>query len=621
MALVLVLAGGVVAVAVAVAARGLRGRSSSASGCSSGSRTSADRAEGPDGARGGGAGPARAGAGRRRGRSTSWSAAERQSDRGARRHPGWTRRSVRRRWRGGATLRGRGAQQRRGRWPTTWRGWSCPDERAARGRGAVAGGRGAAARGCGCRTAVVVPLRARGRVIGAVNAAFGPSGRRHADGRPALRAAAGRADRARARQRRPVRRARAGRVPPRRPHARRGGDDPGRARQPRLRQRGRRGSLGFARRRSCSRRRRARSPARSTPSTRTARRCGSRSCPGARRAAPASRAGAAARARRREARPARSAGAWSRRRRCRARAASRGCAVTVIEDVTEVKRAELAERFLAQAGAVLASALDYEQTLRRSRELAVPRLADWCSVTLPAGDRLRSVAVAHADPAKVAFARGLSGALSDAARRARPAPRRCCATARRSLINEIDDELLAATRRDAEQRAAARRSACARGDGRADGRGGQRDRRASASCPPSPRRTFDAGGPRARRGARPPRRHRGRERAAVRRALDIAATLQRGLLPDELPRIAGMRLASLYRPAGEENMVGGDFYDAFPTAVGWMLLVGDVDRARRGGGGADRLGAPHAAHRGQLLGDPARGARAAQPRAARSARS
>ena len=46
----------------------------------------------------------------------------------------------------------------------------------------------------------------------------------------------------------------------------------------------------------------------------------------------------------------------------------------------------------------------------------------------------------------------------------------------------------------------------------------------------------------------------------------IAATLQRGLLPDELPRIPGLRLASLYRPAGEENLVGGDFYDAFETA-------------------------------------------------------
>ena len=59
-------------------------------------------------------------------------------------------------------------------------------------------------------------------------------------------------------------------------------------------------------------------------------------------------------------------------------------AVNVIEDVTDVKRAEHAQRFLAQAGAVLASSLDYEQTLARITELAVPRLADWCAVSLPA---------------------------------------------------------------------------------------------------------------------------------------------------------------------------------------------------------------------------------------------
>jgi serine phosphatase RsbU (regulator of sigma subunit) len=35
-------------------------------------------------------------------------------------------------------------------------------------------------------------------------------------------------------------------------------------------------------------------------------------------------------------------------------------------------------------------------------------------------------------------------------------------------------------------------------------------------------------------------------------------------------------LASLYRAAGAENDAGGDFYDAFKIASGWLLLVGDV---------------------------------------------
>ena len=45
--------------------------------------------------------------------------------------------------------------------------------------------------------------------------------------------------------------------------------------------------------------------------------------------------------------------------------------MSVIEDLTEVKRAELAQRVLAEAGQALSSSLDYEQTLQRVAELAV----------------------------------------------------------------------------------------------------------------------------------------------------------------------------------------------------------------------------------------------------------
>ncbi len=57
---------------------------------------------------------------------------------------------------------------------------------------------------------------------------------------------------------------------------------------------------------------------------------------------------------------------------------------------------------------------------------------------------------------------------------------------------------------------------------------------------------------------------------------EIAETLQRGLLPSPLPHIPGWSLAAMYRPAGAENEVGGDFYDAFRVAGGWMLVIGDV---------------------------------------------
>jgi PAS domain S-box-containing protein len=81
-------------------------------------------------------------------------------------------------------------------------------------------------------------------------------------------------------------------------------------------------------------------------------------------------------------------------------------AVSVIEDVTEAKEAELHQRFLAEAGEALASSLDYEETLQRVARLVVPDLADWCGVdVLDAAGRPQSVAVAHVDPAQVAFAR------------------------------------------------------------------------------------------------------------------------------------------------------------------------------------------------------------------------
>jgi hypothetical protein len=65
------------------------------------------------------------------------------------------------------------------------------------------------------------------------------------------------------------------------------------------------------------------------------------------------------------------------------------------------------------------------------------------------------------------------------------------------------------------------------------------------------------------------------ERAERARA-EIAETLQHSLLPPPLPHIPGWSVAAMYRPAGSENEVGGDFYDVFRVADGWLLVIGDV---------------------------------------------
>jgi len=56
----------------------------------------------------------------------------------------------------------------------------------------------------------------------------------------------------------------------------------------------------------------------------------------------------------------------------------------------------------------------------------------------------------------------------------------------------------------------------------------------------------------------------------------VAHTLGRSLLPDALPAIAGLSLASAYRPVVEDSEAGGDFYDAFLLPSGCWLVVGDV---------------------------------------------
>ena len=119
-------------------------------------------------------------------------------------------------------------------------------------------------------------------------------------------------------------------------------------------------------------------------------------------------------------------------------------------DISERTRAEHAYRFLAEAGRVLASSLDYETTLQNLARLAVPELADWCAVDmLEPGGRTRRLAVAHVDPASVELAWRV-------AKRYPPEPGaphgvpRVLRTAEPELIPEITDAMLVASAHDAE---------------------------------------------------------------------------------------------------------------------------------------------------------------------------
>jgi PAS domain S-box-containing protein len=125
--------------------------------------------------------------------------------------------------------------------------------------------------------------------------------------------------------------------------------------------------------------------------------------------------------------------------------------LNIIRDITERKQAEEAQRFLAEASAMLVSELGYQGRLETLTHLVVPGLADWCAVDILAEDgSLELVAVAHVDPEKVAWAQDLR-------RRFPPDPQapqglhNVTRTGAPELYPEISDALLAAGARSPEE--------------------------------------------------------------------------------------------------------------------------------------------------------------------------
>jgi serine phosphatase RsbU (regulator of sigma subunit) len=60
---------------------------------------------------------------------------------------------------------------------------------------------------------------------------------------------------------------------------------------------------------------------------------------------------------------------------------------------------------------------------------------------------------------------------------------------------------------------------------------------------------------------------------AIERELEMAARVQKSLLPRDFPVLDGYRFANLYQPSAE---IGGDFFDLAPIEGGVVLLVSDV---------------------------------------------
>ncbi|HEX7119342.1 MAG TPA: ATP-binding protein [Longimicrobiales bacterium] len=119
----------------------------------------------------------------------------------------------------------------------------------------------------------------------------------------------------------------------------------------------------------------------------------------------------------------------------------------VTRDLSDRKSRRQATRFLAEASRILATSLDYEETIPRVARFLVPAVADWCTVDLRENGAIRRIGSAHVNPAKERLVREL-------AQRYPPDPdtpisvARVIETGRPELLPEIPDERLRETARD-----------------------------------------------------------------------------------------------------------------------------------------------------------------------------
>ncbi|MDB5034211.1 MAG: domain S-box [Chlorobi bacterium] len=100
-------------------------------------------------------------------------------------------------------------------------------------------------------------------------------------------------------------------------------------------------------------------------------------------------------------------------------------------------------RFLAEAGEIMSSSLQYETTLETVAHMAVPRLGDWCFVDIvEEDDSIWRLAVAAADPAQERLGKKMLGDYTPGESMRNRLLANAIATGRSELVPEVTDELL-----------------------------------------------------------------------------------------------------------------------------------------------------------------------------------
>lgn len=125
--------------------------------------------------------------------------------------------------------------------------------------------------------------------------------------------------------------------------------------------------------------------------------------------------------------------------------------ISVVQDISNRKMAEMRLSTLASANAVLAASLDYQETLQRISEIMVEELADWCAIHIlqPDGE-IAQVALSSSDPAKTQWVKGLHDSQSPNLGLQQGVPS-VIRTGEALFFPEISDELLQQSTTDAQK--------------------------------------------------------------------------------------------------------------------------------------------------------------------------
>ena len=258
-------------------------------------------------------------------------------------------------------------------------------------------------------------------------------------------------------------------------------------------------------------------------------------------------------------------------------AVARQCADAIRRTALEAERRRRTEglALLAEAGAALAKSLDPRATLAEVARLAVPRLADCCIVDVAEASGLHQLAMVHVLPELIPLIAELEQRYPADPNESRSAVGEVIRTGLATLVPDVGDEYLGRITRDSDHLEGVHRL-------------GMR----SLIIAPLTARGRTIGAITLIRDVSP--RHYDEQdlataqgladRAAMaidnarlhRAQVEIAASLQSGLLPPALPEIPGVDAAAVYIAGGEGVEVGGDFYDLWDLPDGFGVAIGDV---------------------------------------------